>query len=129
MKTTNLLLLSVVLLGLNGCKLLKHRDEATEPEKVLDTSPKLGTAPNFDIPIDDGFSRKVFYGQLKASKTVTVDNIAGSRVRVFIKDNVGWFLIPNQYADAYWYDRIENKITYHNTYAFQEYCIYEDIPL
>ena len=124
-----LLLVSLLLLSLNGCKRLLNRDDSTAPEKVLDTAPALGKVPSFNIPIAAGYARSVFHGQLKAPPVVVVDEVPGSFIRVFIKDNAGWFKIGNAYSDTYWYSRVANKITYHNAYANQEYCIYQDEPL
>ena len=86
--------------------------------------------PTFNIPTPDGHTLRKWHGRLPAGELVAVDAVAGSTVRVFIRDAGFWFELRTSYSGAYYYSRPSlGEVQYLGTWAAtKEYCIYQYIP-
>lgn len=131
-----ILVIVVTLSGCNSFSKIMNGSEAepiVQPE-ILSTMPEATQAPNFNISIPDGYTRKVYYGSLVASKpTVTIQRNS-TMIQVFIKEiSINrWFKLGNMYSQAFWYtyDKNTGVVTYHGTnLGWKEYCLYEYTPI
>lgn len=138
LKPLCIILLLVSMSGLVGCKgvnrLIDGNDNGKpKPVELISSMPNVGETPNFNIPVPAGYRKVVYHGALAVGGSVSITPGAGQILQVFIMDrgNGLWFMLNDQYSEAYWYsyDSVTSTVRYlGSNLTWKEYCIYQYIP-
>lgn len=137
-KRLKLVALASMLFTNVGCNSLDRLINGKDVPKNTETetwhsrpTPDLTNAPDFGIPLPEGYNRRTVYhnvtpyGGNVALNNVTTDDV----YHVFIRDAAGWFKLKPFQSGAYWYayNATNATITYFPERAYGlEYCIYQD---
>lgn len=130
------ILLSLLLLSSIGCRGLNRLMDGSEgtppppPKLISSLAPIDATAPLFDLPIPNGYTRTIFWGALPANGEIQITMNSNSLVDVMMEQRtIGqWTKLGIVEIPAFWYtyDSTKGIVTIHGDHLdLIEYAVYE----